>query len=305
MKLGCGQSELSATFVSRAAGAKVSTCEPVNTRSARNVNGFSGASPADYRSRAAELGVNAVGKDAWHADARRERQGLRAVQLHGRGLLEAGHVADRQDQHGVAPAYRHGVRIDVRHVGRLEAAFERQVGREHVDVENRAVQHARGRLAVDRQILGQEDRAPLLHLLDAFVAVLGHDPHHVGHGDERPRNLLGSAPGARHVGLDRVRAALALGYERDHHQKRDEQQKNEEADQEELEAGAAGHAPHRCADFRHGSAASLEPMPMPAIVGIRTAFSWRNKARGQRLPARCGRPGWRRFPPDIDCCRSA
>ncbi len=44
----------------------------------------------------------------------------------------------------------------------------------------------RGRLAVDRQIFGQEDRAPLLHLLDALVALARLDPHHVRDGDEGP-----------------------------------------------------------------------------------------------------------------------
>src|SRR5262245_17114752 len=46
MKLGCGQSDVSETRVSRAAGAKVSEVEPVKFKSALNLKGAMGVAPS-------------------------------------------------------------------------------------------------------------------------------------------------------------------------------------------------------------------------------------------------------------------
>ena len=70
-----------------------------------------------------------------------------------------------------------------------------------------------GDIGCEVELLGQEHRAALLHLLDALVALRGLEPHRVGHHQERPGNLLLGAPDARHVALHLAGPALALGHQ--------------------------------------------------------------------------------------------
>ena len=269
-KLGCGQSEVMASDVSRATGAKSSDEEPPSTSSRRKANGFSGAS-ADARicvARSGELDVDAVLLRGRHADAGRKRELALPVERQGGGLLQARDVADAERKHRIAPAHVLEVGGDVRHVGRQEASFDRNLRRVNDHLEDRAVQDLGLRVRLDVELLGQEDRAALLGLLHALVALHRLEAHRVGDHQEGTGDLLGCAPGPCHVALHLARPALALVHQPEHQGQGDEQEQNQKRDQEELERRAAPEA------LRGGKRLVHHPFPGSAI---RWGKMWRGR----------------------------
>ena len=146
----------------------------------------------------------------------------------------AGDVVDRDRQDGVAPAHLVHLDCDVRHLRRREAALEGELAGIDREFEDRAVQHRRLGLALDGEGFGQEHCAPLLHLLDAFVADRRHPQYRIGHHQHRPDDQLRRAPEARHLHAHALGPALALADQPAHQCHRHHQDDDQDGDQHAL-----------------------------------------------------------------------
>ena len=198
--------------------------------------------------------MDAAATNSRHADARLERQRLAAVDAERGRLLQAGYIADRHRQHGIAPAHRLGVGNDIADVGRGEAAREIEQARVDGDIVDRAVQDLGRRLAVDLERLRQEHRALLNDLFDAFVALAGDPLDGIGDDEQRPVDVLRAAPLLRHLLADALGALLALADQPPHQEERDAEHEDQSADEEEFECGAAEQAPYGSGQaFHHSS----------------------------------------------------
>ena len=204
--------------------------------------------------------MDAVRFNASNADARCEGDVLGPVDLDACRFLQAGDIAQAEDEDRIVPA--HGLRIGDHEadVGFAEAPADRDFGGVNIHIIKAAMQNLGRAVGCDLELLRCEHSAALHDGLDALVAVLRLDLDRVGHDEKRSVQVLRLAPDAGDLIAHTTCAVLAFRDERSGHCERQEQQQDQKADQAKFKCGALEHTPRRRNDFQHVGLKLLQPI---------------------------------------------